>query len=352
MSGGGCNQRQPARMPPTSAPHIPVLLSEVVTAMAPAKGDIYLDGTFGAGGYTRAVLDAADCSVLALDRDPQALADGSALANAFDGRLTLLEGCYGDMEALAHEAGFDGLDGVMLDLGVSSMQLDTPARGFSFMRDGPLDMRMGATGPSAEDLVNDAEPSLLASILSVYGEERRARAIARAIVGRRETGRITRTGELSEIICSVLGQPRGKGAHPATRTFQALRIYLNDELGELLRGLHAAERLLRPGGRLVVVTFHSLEDRMVKRFLANRSGRAGRPSRHMPEQAGPISSFEELPKRTQKAGEDEISRNSRARSARLRGAVRTRAPAFPADETLLPNGAPRSEQAPALGGRP
>ena len=229
-------------MPPRPSPHVPVLLSEVVTAIAPAKGDIYLDGTFGAGGYTRAVLEAAGCSVLALDRDPQALADAGALVDAFGARLTLVEGCFGDMEALAQAAGFAELDGVMLDLGVSSMQLDQPARGFSFMRDGPLDMRMGATGTSAEELVNEADPALLVSILSVYGEERRARAIVRALVVRRETARITRTGELAEIVCSVLGPPRGKGAHPATRTFQALRIYLNDELGELLRGLHAAER--------------------------------------------------------------------------------------------------------------
>ena len=231
VSGGGCNQRQPARMPPTSAPHIPVLLSEVVTAIAPAKGDVYLDGTFGAGGYTRAVLEAAGCSVLALDRDPQALADAGALVDAFGARLTLVEGCFGDMEALAQDAGFAELDGVMLDLGVSSMQLDQPARGFSFMRDGPLDMRMGATGTSAEDLLMKPTPPCSVSILSVYGEERRARAIVRALVVRRETARITRTGELAEIVCSVLGQPRGKGAHPATRTFQALRIYLNDELG-------------------------------------------------------------------------------------------------------------------------
>ena len=352
MSGGGCNQWQPARMPPTSAPHIPVLLSEVVTAVAPAKGDVYLDGTFGAGGYTRAVLEAAGCSVLALDRDPQALADAGALVDAFGTRLTLVEGCFGDMEALAQDAGFAELDAVMLDLGVSSMQLDQPARGFSFMRDGPLDMRMGATGTSAEELVNEADPALLVSILSVYGEERRARAIVRTLVVRRERARITRTGELAEIVCSVLGQPRGKSAHPATRTFQALRIYLNNELEELLRGLHAAERLLRPGGRLVVVTFHSLEDRMVKKFLANRSGRAGRPSRHLPEQAGPASSFEELPKRTQKAGADELARNSRARSARLRGAVRTAAPAFPEDESLLPAGAPKLTQTAAIGGRP
>ncbi|MEC7154199.1 MAG: 16S rRNA (cytosine(1402)-N(4))-methyltransferase RsmH, partial [Pseudomonadota bacterium] len=208
-------------MPPTSAPHIPVLLSEVVTAVAPAKGDVYLDGTFGAGGYTRAVLEAAGCSVLALDRDPQALADAGALVDAFGARLTLVEGCFGDMEALAQDAGFAELDGVMLDLGVSSMQLDQPARGFSFTRDGPLDMRMGATGTSAEELVNEADPALLVSILSVYGEERRARAIVRALVVRRETARITRTVELAEIVCSVLGQPRGKGAHPATRTFQA-----------------------------------------------------------------------------------------------------------------------------------
>ena len=339
-------------MPPRPSPHVPVLLSEVVTAIAPTKGDIYLDGTFGAGGYTRAVLEAADCSVLAFDRDPQALADAGALADTYGARLTMVEGCFGDMEALAQDAGFSELDGVMLDLGVSSMQLDQPARGFSFMRDGPLDMRMGANGTSAEELVNEADPALLISILSVYGEERRARAIVRALVVRRETARITRTGELAEIICTVLGQPRGKGTHPATRTFQALRIYLNDELGELLRGLHAAERLLRPGGRLVVVTFHSLEDRMVKKFLANRSGRAGRPSRHLPDQAAPASSFVELPKRKQKVSADELARNSRARSARLRVAVRTTAPAFPEDESLLPAGALKLIQTTAIGGRP
>ena len=339
-------------MPPTPSPHVPVLLSEVVTAIAPTEGDIYLDGTFGAGGYTRAVLEAADCSVLAFDRDPQALADAGTLADTYGARLTMVEGRFGDMEALAQDAGFSELDGVMLDLGVSSMQLDQPARGFSFMRDGPLDMRMGANGTSAEELVNEADPALLISILSVYGEERRARAIVRALLVRREMARITRTGELAEIICTVLGQPRGKGAHPATRTFQALRIYLNDELGELLRGLHAAERLLRPGGRLVVVTFHSLEDRMVKKFLANRSGRAGRPSRHLPDQAAPASSFEELPKRKQKVSADELARNSRARSARLRGAVRTTAPAFPEDESLLPAGALKLIQTTAIGGRP
>ena len=210
------------------------------------------------------------------------------------------------------------------------------------MRDGPLDMRMGATGTSAEDLV--MKPTRLARIhfVGLWRRAPRARH-CRALVVRRETARITRTGELAEIVCSVLGQPRGKGAHPATRTFQALRIYLNDELGELLRGLHAAERLLRPGGRLVVVTFHSLEDRMVKKFLANRSGRAGRPSRHLPEQAGPASSFEELPKRTQKPVPMNWLEIPRALGAVAR-AVRTTAPAFPEDESLLPAGAPKLTQ--------
>ena len=351
MSNGGCNKRQPVRMPPNSAPHTPVLLSEVIAAISPVSNGVYLDGTFGAGGYSRAVLEAADCTVLAIDRDPAALAAAVPLVDSFDKRLRPIQGCFGDMEALARDAGVDGLDGVMLDLGVSSMQLDEAARGFSFMRDGPLDMRMGSAGASAEDLVNDAEPALLVSILSVYGEERRARAIVRAITARRDSGRITRTGELAEIICSVLGQPRGKGAHPATRTFQALRIYLNDELGELLRGLHAAERLLRPGGRLAVVTFHSLEDRMVKIFLARRSGRVGRPSRHLPALEGPANSFDELPARSQKAGADEIAVNARARSARLRGAVRTHAPVFPEDENLMPARAPQSVRDAQAGGR-
>ena len=347
VSGGGCNQRQPARMPPTSAPHIPVLLSEVVTAIAPAKGDIYLDGTFGAGGYTRAVLEAAGCSVLALDRDPQALADAD-LVDAFGARLTLVEGCFGDMEALAQDA---GLPGGRRDARSRCFvhATDQPARGFSFMRDGPLDMRMGATGTSAEDLVNEADPALLVSILSVYGEER-ARAPLCVRFGAARNGAHHPHRRTGRDCMQCAGSAARQGCTSATRTFQALRIYLNDELGELLRGLHAAERLLRPGGRLVVVTFHSLEDRMVKKFLANRSGRAGRPASSAGA-GGPASSFEELPKRTQKAGADELARNSRARSARLRGRCAPPHLRFPKMKACFRR-VHRSSHKQRIGGRP
>ncbi|MBE8220284.1 MAG: 16S rRNA (cytosine(1402)-N(4))-methyltransferase RsmH, partial [Alphaproteobacteria bacterium] len=250
--------------------------------------------------------------------------------------------CFGDMVEVAQNAGFDNVDGVMLDLGVSSMQLDDGTRGFSFMRDGPLDMRMGEEGLTAQDLVNDADMDLLATIIAVYGEERRARAIARAIIHRREQGDITRTHELSDIICSILGQPRPRETHPATRTFQALRIYLNDELGELLKALTNAEQILKEGGTLAVVTFHSLEDRMVKQFLTARSAYAPRPSRHLPEAEEVAPRFVLKKRKPISAQQTEIDNNPRARSARLRVAHRTNAPAY--DETigdLMPNRAPR-----------
>ena len=342
MSGGGkVFNRQADSVPPVSAPHIPVLLDEVVAALAPQSGEVMVDGTFGAGGYSRALLEAADCAVIAIDRDPNTKTHAEAVAADYPDRLHYLAGCFGDMDALVREAGFDGVNGVTLDLGVSSMQLDEAERGFSFMRDGPLDMRMSQSGDSAADVLNSAEADLLGDIIAVYGEEKRARAIAKAIVARRENTPFARTHDLVDVVCSVLGGPRFGKTHPATRTFQALRIYLNDELGELLRGLQAAERLLKPGGRLAIVTFHSLEDRMVKKFLAPRTGRIGRPSRHQPDIEMPAPSFTEPPMRSVKARADEIDTNPRSRSARLRVAIRTQAPAFAATADLMPKRAPQ-----------
>jgi len=251
--------------------HRPVLLAEVLKLLAPRDGGIYVDGTFGAGGYSRAILESADCRVVGLDRDPRAIAEGAPLADSFAGRLTLVEGRFGEMVDLLAAKGVDAADGVALDLGVSSMQLDEAERGFSFRGDGPLDMRMGGEGPSAADLVNDLGEAELADILFRYGEEKRARAIARAIIRRRAQGPITRTTELAAVVRKVLGPKKRDAIDPATRSFQALRIAVNDELGELDRGLAGAEALLKPGGRLAVVSFHSLEDRRIKRFLRARS---------------------------------------------------------------------------------
>ena len=305
--------------------HIPVLLAEVIAALAPQDGDIHVDGTFGAGGYTTAMLAAAQCQVIAIDRDPTAIARGQAMVAQWDGRLTLVQGCYGDMVPALDALGITQVQGIALDIGVSSMQIDNAERGFSFAKDGPLDMRMGNDGPTAADLVNQMAEEDLANLIYRYGDERHSRRVARAIKLQCRTTPYTRTAELAETVrCNV---PRTKdGIHPATRTFQALRIAVNDELGELERGLAAAEALLAPGGRLAVVTFHSLEDRIVKDFLRSRSGTIAQPSRHLPIQAAHIEpTFRLQTKKPVEAGAAEVARNPRSRSARLRAATRTSA---------------------------
>jgi len=319
------------------ARHIPVMLSEVLHALEPKSGAIIVDGTFGAGGYSKAILEAAECEVIAIDRDPEAVAAGRALAAKFPGRLKLVAGRLGAMDEIVNRQGIEAVDGVALDLGVSSMQLDEPERGFSFMKEGPLDMRMGKEGPSASDIVNELSAGELAEIIGKLGDEGRSRAIAKAIVARRAEAPIETTKELSDIVARVLGRKRDEAKHPATRTFQALRLYLNDELDELARGLSAAERLLKAGGRLVVVTFHSLEDRIAKRFFASRSTPAPRGSRHLPEtsDAAFAPSFRLLNRHAIEPNQSEIRRNPRARSARLRAAERTAAPAHGPDLVAL-----------------
>ena len=329
---------------PECSRHIPVLLSEVLESLSPKDGEIYIDGTFGAGGYTRAILEAADCRLLALDRDPRAIENAQAICAKFDDRLTLVEAQFSTIDAVAEARGLDLVDGVVLDVGVSSMQLDDPERGFSFQSDGPLDMRMSSEGRSAADIVNVTDEETLARIIYIFGEERRSRAIARAIVAARAKAPLQTTRALAEVVSSVFGGRKVAGRHPATRTFQALRIYVNDELGELAQGLSAAERCLKPGGRLVVVTFHSLEDRIVKRFLSARSGKKIRGSRHLPEQSIKLelSSFHILNPGPLTPSKGELEVNPRARSARLRAAVRTEAPAWPLDMAQL--GLPSIEQ--------
>jgi 16S rRNA (cytosine1402-N4)-methyltransferase len=305
-----------------AAPHKPVLLDEVVAAMKPARGETVVDGTFGAGGYTRALLDAG-ATVIAFDRDPTAARFAKGLPPE---RFRLVAAPFSEM---ADVAGEGAVDGVALDLGVSSMQLDEAERGFSFLRDGPLDMRMGDAGPTAADLVNTAEPDELARILFAYGEERQSRRIAAAIARRRAEAPFTRTVELADFIEKVLGGRRGAKVHPATRAFQGLRIAVNEELSELEAGLAAAERALKPGGRLCVVTFHSLEDRIVKTFLAVRAGRTPAGSRHAPPvAAGAPPSFQLLFNGAQGPSQAEVEANPRARSAKLRAAVRTASPVW------------------------
>ena len=299
--------------------HTPVMLTEVLRLLAPRAGALYLDGTFGGGGYARAFLEAVDCTVWAIDRDPEALARGASIAARFPGRLHLIHGQFGDMLELLADRGITALDGVVLDLGVSSFQLDDPARGFSFRGEGPLDMRMGRSGTTAADLVNTLPERELAEVLFELGEERASRRIARAIVTARGSRPITTTTQLADIIRRVLPPDRA-GIDPATRSFQALRIRVNDELGEIHRGLECATRLLGPGGRLIVVSFHSLEDRIVKRFMIDAAGRMPAPSRHDPAglRSRRASRFRLLTPRALRPSTAELAANPRARSARLR----------------------------------
>jgi 16S rRNA (cytosine1402-N4)-methyltransferase len=333
MTGGG-GTGQPAAAG-GSVPHIPVLAGRVVELLAPREGGVYLDATFGAGGHTRALLDAADCRVIALDRDPQALARGAGLVEQAAGRLVLVEADFSELGSIAVTMAGGALDGVLIDLGVSSMQLDTAERGFSFRLDGPLDMRMGRDGPTAADVVAVASERDLAAIIATLGEERHARAVARAIVARREDAPIRTTRALADIVAQVV-RAKPTDIHPATRTFQALRMFVNRELDELAGALTAAESVLAPGGRLAVIAFHSLEDRMVKRFLAARS-KPPAASRHRPLAPAVPVSFRLLTARAVVPDAAEVAANPRARSARLRAAERTDAPASPMPVEALPD---------------
>jgi len=307
-----------------AAPHVPVLLEEVVDALAPAPGETHVDGTFGAGGYSKAILEKGAARVFAFDRDPEAIQYGEALAATCGGRLTLVPERFSRMRQALRSRGVEAVDGVTLDIGVSSMQLDRAERGFSFQADGPLDMRMGREGQSAADFLNQADEAEIADVIFHYGDEPKSRRIARAIVKARP---IERTGQLAEIVRRAVGHKPGAKKDPATRTFQAVRIHVNEELAELEGGLAAAEEVLAPGGRLAVVTFHSLEDRIVKQFLKARSGALPAGSRHLPAraQAGPAPTFDAVAKPV-RAGDAETTANPRARSATLRAARRTAAP--------------------------
>lgn len=319
-----------ASTPETSSkPHIPVLLAPLLRAVAPVQGR-WLDGTFGAGGYTRGLLEAGADKVYGVDRDPLAFEMAEPWVEGFGARIELVEGVFSKMDEYAQD-----LDGVVLDLGVSSMQLDLAERGFSFMRDGPLDMRMSQDGPSAADLVNGSEEVEIASILYHYGEERASRRIAKAIVRERAKEPITTTLRLTEIVESCLPRSKPGQSHPATRSFQGIRIAVNDEYGELFRGLMAAERALKPGGLLAVVTFHSIEDRMVKRFMQWRAGRTGNVNRYAPETEREVPAFDLVTRKAVGPDEDELAINPRSRSAKLRVARRTEAPAGEIEGKLL-----------------
>jgi 16S rRNA (cytosine1402-N4)-methyltransferase len=327
------------------ARHIPVLARRAIAWLAVKPGGLYIDATFGGGGYAGAILQTAGAQLIAIDRDRTAIAQGASLVEQSDGRLRLAEGRFSNLEAIV---GAERPDGVVFDLGVSSMQLDEPARGFSFRLDGPLDMRMGTEGPGAADVVARAAERDLAAIIARLGEEKHARAVARAIVRARSRRAIDSTRALAEIVAAAVPARHGT-IHPATRTFQALRIFINDELSELALGLAAAERALKPSGRLVVVAFHSLEDRIVKTFLAERS-RSPAGSRHRPEITAPRPTFRALTSRPETPDPSELAANPRARSAKLRAAERTDAPARAAGvEHLLP---PLPQLAEVMRGRP
>jgi 16S rRNA (cytosine1402-N4)-methyltransferase len=315
-------------MNPTAKPHVPVLGRQAVEMLAPHAGGIYVDATFGAGGYSRAILETEGTRVVGIDRDRSAISLGFDLVDRSGGRLTLVEDRFSNLAAICAEQGFDAVDGVVMDVGVSSMQLDEAGRGFSFRLEGPLDMRMGHDGPTAADVIAQASETDLADIIYIFGEERHSRGVARAIVAARKQAPIATTRELADIVGKVVRSKPGE-IHPATRTFQALRIFVNGELDELHLALAATERVLKPGGRLVVVSFHSLEDRIVKNFLSQR-GKAGGGSRHLPEIAPVQPSFQILTRRPVTPEEDEIAANPRARSAKLRAAERTAAPAHKA----------------------
>lgn len=340
----------PTDLAPVSGDHVPVMLDEVLEALEPKDGAVFVDGTFGGGSYSRAILDAADCMVWGIDRDPHVIERARDLENKYSARLKILPGRFSDMESLLGREGVTEVHGIVLDLGVSSFQLDDPSRGFSFRMDGPLDMRMEgdshetgySAAPSAADVVNRTEEEALADILFNFGDERKSRRIARAIVAARKIEPITRTLQLAEIVSDALGgrvkRKAGPSIHPATRSFQALRIFVNDELGELDRALVAAEHLLAPGGRLAVVSFHSLEDRKVKNFFRQRSGRVVVESRHAPSAARgsaerpPEATLVPLYRRARRPSSTEVAANPRARSARLRAAERTEAAPWPFEE--------------------
>jgi len=315
---------------PDTKPHTPVLLRPLLAAVAPVSG-LWVDGTFGAGGYARGLIEAGADRVIGIDRDPAVFAMAEPWAGDYGDKLRLVQGTFSDLDSIAGEP----VDGVVLDLGVSSMQLDQPERGFSFLRDGPLDMRMSQSGPSAADLVNTASEEALADILYHYGEERQARRIARAILRRRAEAPFETTGELVEVIERQLPRPKPGQSHPATRSFQAIRIAVNDEFGQLAAGLEAAERALKPGGRLAVVTFHSLEDRVVKRYLHLAASAGGGGSRHAPAIEAEVPRFTLTPKKAIGPDESELAENPRARSARLRVATRTEAPFAEVDRMKL-----------------
>jgi 16S rRNA (cytosine1402-N4)-methyltransferase len=310
--------------------HIPVLGREAVDQLAPRAGGIYVDATFGAGGYSRMLLEVAGTQVIGIDRDRTAIAGGFDLVDRFDGRLTLVEDRFSNLAQVCAAQGVTSVDGIVMDVGVSSMQLDQGDRGFSFRLDGPLDMRMGQDGPTAADVVAKASEAELANIIYIFGEERHSRSVARAIVAARKEAPIVTTKALADIVAKVV-RSKPNEIHPATRTFQGLRIFVNAELDELHLALAAAERVLKPGGRLAVVSFHSLEDRIVKNFLAER-GKVSSGSRHLPEVAQSAPSFQLLTKRPIVAGDAEVAANPRARSAKLRAAERTEAPAHAAAE--------------------